>query len=180
MNQKQLFTLLVLLFFSLTGISNQCVRFNNNYALFPTSSLLRPSDQITVECWIKPEIYYNWGAPVCYSVDNKYNESGFALAFNDEDPHRRFFKRELTSLEWLASRAHPVKEARHNIRNRTIESRGRVVKSLASVAEKITEKFDAELILCPHHHEDFRMIADFFEICSSRLKHQVATVNGVR
>ncbi|TKG89426.1 helix-turn-helix domain-containing protein [Puteibacter caeruleilacunae] len=81
--KKTLLIILALFFLFADGYANRAIRFNDNYALFPTSPVLRPKDQITVECWIKAENYLNWGAPVCYLVDNQYDESGYALAFNE-------------------------------------------------------------------------------------------------
>lgn len=87
-------------FLNLSCYSKQCMRFNDNYALLPTSKLLRPTEQITVECWIKPEKYYNWGAPISYLVDNKYNESGFALAFNDGEMRFMIKTDKMRSQDW--------------------------------------------------------------------------------
>jgi len=79
--------LTILMFFIVCGYiygsENYCIRFNESYAVFPSSPILQPSKEITVECWMKVEKYRKWAAPVSYVVDNKYNESGFALAFNE-------------------------------------------------------------------------------------------------
>lgn len=99
MNRILLCIVFVMLF-NISGYSKQCMRFNDNYALLPTSKLLRPTEQITIECWLKPEKYYNWGAPISYLVDNKYNESGFALAFNDGKMRFMIKTDKMRSQDW--------------------------------------------------------------------------------
>lgn len=91
---------IVVLFYSTLGLANQSLKFHKNYALLPTSPLLRPVDGITVECWIKAESYYNWGSPVSYVVDNSSNESGFALAFNQGKMRFMLKTENMQSQDW--------------------------------------------------------------------------------
>ncbi|TKG96505.1 helix-turn-helix domain-containing protein [Puteibacter caeruleilacunae] len=65
------------------GQQNRGLNFSSNYAIFPSSRMLRPNAQITVECWIKVRSYSEWGAALSYVVDNSYNESGYSFSFYD-------------------------------------------------------------------------------------------------
>ena len=51
------------------------------------------------------------------------------------------------------------------------------MKQLAAVLDDLAESTEASIVLCPHHHEDYQMIADLNRLASSRLKHQVLTGN---
>ncbi len=77
---------------------------------------------------------------------------------------------------WL--RLHPSRHVRRSLR-RTTDKRLGFVERIADVLDRLAHRYPAEMILCPHHHEDFRMIADLFRCCSSRLKHQIVSVNGL-
>jgi polysaccharide pyruvyl transferase WcaK-like protein len=101
-----------------------------------------------------------------------------AISFNDEDQQERFatrFWRLATrcSANWRVAggivRRLPGRNRRRNA----------FIAQVADVLDKLAAKYPIHIVLCPHHHEDFRMIADFFERCSSRLKHQVVLANAL-
>ncbi len=86
--------------FEVLANDNQCLKFYDNYAMFRSDPQMRPIEQITVECWVKPNKYTNWGAPISYLVDNRYNESGFALAFNEGKMRFMIKTNEMRSQDW--------------------------------------------------------------------------------
>ena len=101
-----------------------------------------------------------------------------ALSLNDEDVERRFAERGAAS--W-ARVGRPVRELLRGRRPRPgwRAERARFLERLVRVLDRLVDRGPVRIILCPHHHEDFRLIADFFARCSSRLKHQIAVVNGL-
>ena len=101
-----------------------------------------------------------------------------AVSLNDEDSRFRFGGVDAPVLDRLAARLHPSRHVRRSLR-RTTDRRMGFVERMAQVLDRLARQYPAEIILCPHHHEDFRMIADFFGRCSSRLKHQIVSVNGL-
>jgi len=101
-----------------------------------------------------------------------------AVSLNDEDREQRFMANPPTLGQRLAARLHPSRAVRRRMRLAG-DKRRTFVQCMAVVLDGLAQRHPLQIILCPHHHEDFRMIADFFERCSSRLKHQIAVVNGL-
>ncbi|MBI9065135.1 MAG: hypothetical protein JEZ14_24335, partial [Marinilabiliaceae bacterium] len=77
---------LILLLLTLTGVAakNNCLNTNPHYVVVNTQKLRHPSNQLTIECWIKPYTINNWDAPLSYISDNGHNESGFAFSYYND------------------------------------------------------------------------------------------------
>jgi polysaccharide pyruvyl transferase WcaK-like protein len=101
-----------------------------------------------------------------------------AVSLNDEDRKHRFMAKPSTLGHRVAASLHPSRGVRRRMRLAG-DKRHIFVQRMADVLDRLAQSHPVQIILCPHHHEDFRMIADFFERCSSRLKHQIAIVNGL-
>jgi polysaccharide pyruvyl transferase WcaK-like protein len=101
-----------------------------------------------------------------------------AVSFNDEDAHHRFSSSAVPWQNRITRSLHPSRRVRRRARQRS-DRRMDFVLKMADMLDHLVDHFPVQIILCPHHHEDFRMIADFLECCSSRLKHQIVLVNGL-
>lgn len=55
-----------------------------HYAIIDAQNIKLPINQVTVECWIKPNTIKNWVAPLGFITDNGSNESGFAFAYYND------------------------------------------------------------------------------------------------
>jgi polysaccharide pyruvyl transferase WcaK-like protein len=67
------------------------------------------------------------------------------IAFNDEDRDQRFGAPEV---------------------------RMRIITGIARAVERMLAEWDANVVIIPHYFDDFRMIADFIDICRPQLAHQ--------
>ncbi len=101
-----------------------------------------------------------------------------ALSLNDEDRAERFLESRSAWPQRMGSHLHPSRAARRRLR-RSLDKRRTFVRTTAEFLDRLARSYPVQIILCPHHHEDFRLIADLFDRCSSRLKHQIVVVNGL-
>lgn len=79
---KKLFLFIVLfsLFFHVYS-ENKSFKSSPNYIVINSQYFTPPTNQITLECWIKANSLETWAAPFSYLNDNIHNESGFAFTF---------------------------------------------------------------------------------------------------
>ena len=80
------------------------------------------------------------------------NRINVVVALNDEDSERRY---------------------------REPERRESILKSIASVVEQLITEHDANIILVPHYFDDYRMIADFVDLCRPALAHRYMIATGL-
>ncbi|MGQ1788220.1 LamG-like jellyroll fold domain-containing protein [Saccharicrinis sp. GN24d3] len=74
---------IIVLFIATSNHFAQNHSFNTapHYAIVNTRNINLPINQVTIECWIKPNTLKNWVAPFSFIADNGHNESGFAFAY---------------------------------------------------------------------------------------------------
>lgn len=61
----------------------------------------------------------------------------------------------------------------------TPQSRDRVIAALISTVERLSERFDLNIILCPHYFDDFKMMSAFIDRIKPRLAHQNMISTGL-
>lgn len=76
------------------------------------------------------------------------------VAFNDEDAAQRYDEKAGRSREAL-------------------------IAGLATVLERLAERYPINIILCPHYFDDFRMMSAFIERIKPRLAHQNMVASGL-
>ncbi|MCT4644226.1 MAG: helix-turn-helix domain-containing protein, partial [Carboxylicivirga sp.] len=73
---------LMMIFFCIKlSAQNHSFNARPHYVNIKANSIPLPYQQITVECWLKPNTLTNWVAPLSWISDNGSDESGFALAY---------------------------------------------------------------------------------------------------
>jgi hypothetical protein len=115
------------------------------------------------------------GRPYCLS-DPDGGGIDIAVSLNDEDARHRFEPGPAPRQASLSRRIGARLAGRSADRG-WVTNRHAFLRELAGVLDAVAAREGVRIHLCPHHHEDFRLVADFFDVCSSRLKHQVVGVH---
>lgn len=97
--------------------------------------------------------------------DGKYAELSpgalnIIISFNDEDAPHRF-------------------DQDYSVPGVTNRSRDHVIDELVGAVERLMNEFPANLILCPHYFDDYRMMSTFLERTQPRLAHQRMSSTGL-
>jgi polysaccharide pyruvyl transferase WcaK-like protein len=82
------------------------------------------------------------------------------VSFNDEDAVHRF-------------------DQRYSVPDVSNRSRDRVIDELVAALERLADEFPANLILCPHYFDDYRMMSTFLERLRPQLAHQRTVSTGL-
>jgi hypothetical protein len=103
------------------------------------------------------------------------------LALNNEDEIYRFGGR-LRERAWPALSA--LLEERRLARwwGRVPgwrSAKRRILREIAAALDAISTRGDLGIVLCPHYFDDYAIMAEFVELCSPRLAHQVMTSAGL-
>lgn len=109
-------------------------------------------------------------------------ESGapnIAVSLNDEDAEQRFGRTDVPELRRTLYGLLPARKRKWGREKLAKPQKRRKIflEQLASVLDDLAGSTEANIVLCPHHHEDYQMIADLTRLATSRLKHQVLTGN---
>ena len=92
-----------ILLFSLTKLiiaQNHGFSTAPHYAVINAQNINAPINQVTIECWIKPNTLKNWVAPLSYIADNGHNESGFAFSYYNNKIRFMIKTRAMRGDEW--------------------------------------------------------------------------------
>lgn len=100
-----------------------------------------------------------------------------AVSLNDEDAPQRFGQAVLPAPQRALIQLLPERRrrrvwerlARHKQRRKAF------LRTLAAVLDELHRSSGANIVLCPHHLEDYAMVADLGRLATSHLKHQVLT-----
>lgn len=124
-----------------------------------------------------PAIFIKTSSWECPLIDP--DVPNIAVSLNDEDAKQRFGEKDVPELRRILHGLLPVKRQKRASNKLTKHKKRRKIflEQLAEALDHISRSTNANIILCPHHLEDYQMVADLARMASSRLKHQVLITN---